>query len=760
MKAANRSLIALALLPTIAAASYDGFTESVHFYTPFFYGGDNAIDFGRAPQRYMNRLDTREPLRAGTDVGPYYASWRKLDEDERRQPYDLVRARNFEKRGLYQRALRAFRLSNASPSFVQERTELFKALRFHTAAGLQTYLRDRYLIKFGNKTQALRATASLRSLKPALALKPYAAYALASTEPDDPGPDLAHRYLDVYKAFPKSPRGEAALIMSIRSLVSQRKGDKPTQADVAEAKELLSKFLAHYPNSRFRHNALGWLGRCEWLSNNVGAAVNLYVRQTSKSFANSQRWQGYESLARVCAETNRTDRQIVQVLRQRLIVTDGPHFERSGDQLRDCFASLNIDEAAQVQKAIRQDPELLEAYITYRIEDTNLSLPQERNLLKFAISSLQRMPNAPAPLLARVAQLNYNNSQYRAAKAFAQAAIRRSGKGEPQQRAIYILAGAEAHLGKHDEAIALYNRLLRQHPSKYLAQSAQECLAVQHERYGDPLVAMDIYRRLKYEYDVDYLSDIRLTPAQLRRYIRTLPSGETKNVLTYTLGMRYLRTERFDEARRAFKFLPKVIRTNWGLTVAERKKLEGEDHQLGYDRAPKVQDPVLIVDTLQTLTNRANHGRTAEIRAQALYQKAAYIYKGRNLLFYSPGLWEGERAFAFQFYWNPAASDKADSEAVARHFHEHDCARRCVLICEEILRKYPHSSVIPKTLYTDAIAAYHDVDKDPRSHEKDRTLEIAIHRLERLQREYPKHPLARVAFKYAYEFKGQLRNAY
>src|SRR5262249_9754213 len=138
---------------------------------------------------------------------------------------------------------------------------------------------------------------------------------------------------------------------------------------------------------------------------------------------------------------------------------------------------------------------------------------------------------------------------------------------EERGRAMYVLAGAEERLGHPQRAIAQYMRLLRMHPPRYLDQSAKECLALLSERYGDPLRAIDIYRRLDYNWDFAYLADARLSPNQLGSYLESLPPGTPRNVLTYTLGMRYLRIDQFEEARRVFRKLPKKVRSNWGLSL-------------------------------------------------------------------------------------------------------------------------------------------------------------------------------------------------
>jgi len=756
-------------LPPLAAASWDGVAESIHFYTiDRWLGNDGpAIDFGRVPQRIMEPCVTNELQRAGTSFG--YACrprlWWEVDNEAR---FNRIRARNFEVRGQYRRALRAYRLSDTTPAFNREREELFQAAHFETISGLQAYLKARYRLDYGFKGKGVpqdkyfartKTFLAIRAIEPTQTLKPFIAYTLAAESPL--GPERAHRYLAAYKLAPKSPRAEEAFVMSIRSLLSERKAGKPSPQDVKEAKNLLLDFLKKYPHTRFYHNALGWLGRCAFLRNDVEGAMAYYARQTSKKFPEEQRWQGYESIAKACQLTGRPDGRILAILRQRSLHCDQKQHIDSGDQLRNTFGALTQPETQKVMAAIRRDPDLLESYVAFRIEDTKLSPKGEQTLLQFSTSALSKMPKASPILVARIAQLSYNDGQYRASQTLAQRVLRSQSDPETRARARYVLAASQVRRGLPKAAIEQYKILIRDNPPDYMKRSAQEYLALLEERHGNPEHATDLYRRLDYKEDLAYMVDARLTPAQLKHYVATLRPGQTKNILTYTLGMRYLRLDDYRNARQAFQRLPKTIRKNWGLTPGERRKLEGEDHTLSYEVAPKVRDPLIVVAKLENLTRRANRGATPAGRAQALYDKAAYIYKERHLLFYSAALWRGGRAFSFDLFWSKTVNDKSDEKILERHCYEHECLAHCMKICEDLIRRYPNSPLVPKALYIEALSADHLSRLNGWWRKrKGHLVEIAVNRLNLLAQNFPHDPLAKPAKKYASEFVSEMNDDY
>lgn len=769
----------LALAGLYAVASFDGKVDSVHFYGSLKSG--TKVDFGRAPIGVRMVGWTNEPERGGTvstsgwdidEPNQWDSAW-TYSQNRIRQ-----KARNFESTGDFQSALSRYQLLWQGPgmaAFVKDREEVFKQSGGKDHPALQQYLRARYLIEFGERKRGFELMKSIKN--PPGYLKPHVLYAQAGNVHGD-REAVANSYIEAYWADRKAPRAESALIMAARSLLQEGSQGNPSSVQISKADRILNRLLTEFPRTRFHQNATGWLGRVAMLKSEFALASKHYASQT-KSPKTEEAWMAYSSLADLCRATGRHDKAALYLLQQ-FNLKSRPKYHLQGAQaLARVFKGLNGEQAKAVQLAIRQDSALLDAYLGFRIEHTELDPAQESNLMTFATSALQAMKSPPASLTSRVAQINYNAGRYASARLLAQKALRLRTDSEDKARAQYVLAGSLARLGQPKEAIREGERLLQPTTPGYLRQGAAEFLALQHERHGDLLRALDLYIGLGYQYDAAFLADARLTPDQLKRYLsrspkyqpRSLRSMEaygqdngdindgspSRDALQYTLGMRYLRQENYIEARRAFLKLPRETRTNWGMLAQNRKEMLNSDGSLGWDKAPKVVDPIDIVAKLENLTRLSKSSKSADARAQAIYDKAAYIYKERNLLFYSPAIWQGQRAFAFDYFWSEAINGPADKAALDRHLNEHECLAQSMRLCEEIVVKYPKSRVMPKALYTSALSAERLSNLNTTWRLRgEPLLQKAVNRLDRLTKDYPTDALAKPAAKYKREFAKQL----
>lgn len=772
----------LSLAGLFALASFDGVVDSVHFYSRL--DSDAKIDFGRAPIGVRMVGWTNEPERGGTinTSGWDFAEPDRWDSGwNYSQNRIKTKARSLEVAGDFQGALARYKMLWAKPgmaAFVKDREELYRQATDKKNPAFQQYLRGRYLIEFGEPARGFEQLNSITNAPKYLV--PHLIYAKA--EQNRKNRDAAaNAYMAAYFANRKSPRAESALIMAARSLLQVDPKPSASSEQIAKGERILNRLLNEFPETRFRHNATGWLGRCALLSGNLSKAASLYSRQ-SKSTNPEEAWIGFGSLADVCFASGRNDDGTVALLRQWGLKGSAANHIQGAQLLAEKFESLTPEQAKKVQGKIRSNPELLDAYIGFRIEHTELSPVQESNLMTFATSALDSMKNPPSSLTSRVAQINYNAGRYGSAQLLARNALNLKGDAESLARARYVLAGSLARSGKNKEAIREGEKLLQPAVPGYLRQGAAEFLALQYERHGDPLKAMDIYIGLGYEYDAAFLADARLTPDQLKKYLarspkyasRSLisrdnyynyfssylyskPGGPTRDALRYTLGMRYLRQEKYPEARQAFLKVKKGTRVNWGMQSKARKEMTDSDGSLGWDKAPRVQDPILIVDKLEGLTRKSKSAKNANDRAQAIYDKAAYIYKERNLLFYSPALWQGSRAFMFDYFWNQDVNGPADKAALDQHLNEHECLAQSMRLCEELVQKYPKSPLVPKALYTAALSAERLSNLNTTWRLRGvPLLQKAVNRLDRLTKEYPNDPLAKPAAKYKREFAKML----
>lgn len=770
LRATSVALSGVFVIALPAFASYDGVADSIHFYNSASWGDEDYVDFGRAPVEVNIVGWTKEPRRDGSVYtsgwdfeGPY-----KWDTDwVQRQKTIRDKARNLEVAGRFSASINAYKKLDPLPgvrAFIRDREELFRATRYRNSQDLQSYLRARFLSEFGEASKAVPILQKLRNGPKAI--RPHVAYAIAAAGPNG-RMEVADRYLSVYRQFPKSERAESALMMTARSLL-QDASQKPDSEQIAKASQTLDLLLDKFPQTRFKDNAFGWKGRCAYLKGQWAIAAGYYTKQ-ARSSDPSEAWTAHRSLATICRASGRHDRTVVTLLRQwHVPATSQFHFQ-GVLSLRDNFEKLSPEQTKAVQSEIKRDPELLEAYLSFRIEHTELSLAEESKLMAFATSILSQTKRAPAGLVARVAQINYNAGRYQSARLLAQRVIRRRVDSETRARARYVLASSNARLGRSRQAIRELEILLEQRPPGFMKQAAGEYLALMQERHGDPVQALQRYIQLGYRYDAAFLADAKLTTRELTRAINSIPwqrlpslisghdeydyrlsipsrPGEPdRDVLIYTLGMRYLRAEKYVEARRTFQRLSKQARLNWGLPKSQAETLAKDGF---YHDKPLRIDPVKTVTDLERFTRLAKTVKSSEARAQALYDKAAYIYQRRHLLFYSPALWEGNRAFMVDMWWNDKLNGHVDNRALERHYYEHECYAHSLRICDELVAKYPKSKVTPKALYTAALSAERLSNLNSWWRGEKGLREKAINRLDRLVKQFPNDPLAKPAAKY------------
>lgn len=771
MKARSIASLVLASAAIVAVASWDGLVESVHYYQPrAYWAPDKPMDFGRVPMRRDYLGWNNEYNRAGNDeeYEPYEQVEAANKRAHEKRVRDLKRALALELKGRHQEARALYQsMSEESDlrSFLRDREEV---VRLASGAALRRYLTARWTIEFGEElgTGISAAVRDLGRSKFPGPLRPNVAYALADVGGGGRS-ERAERFLAVAARFPRSPRAEAALLMAARALIGE--SDLPrTQTETVRARTLLTRFVAEHPRSVYHASALGWLARSHFLLGSNDAAINAYLAQLRLAQTPVDRWKAYDSIAIVSQTQGLRAREVVVRLKQWAQPVGEERHMWGGRTLRYAFKRLTEDEAAQVQTALRRDASLLGSYVNFRIEGSWMEPADERKLASFATDALRRLSRAPAGVLANVAQINYNSGRYRSAHTLAQRALRARGAAETIHRARYCLAASAARLGRPREAISGYRALLAARPARYLAQSAAEHLALLEERYGDPLKALAIYRELNYDLDIAFLADARLSTAQLERFISTLPAftktkprleyhhgsglslARSRNVFIYALGMRYLRKGDFARAASTFKRLSKQERLDFGLSKAEAKQLS--ERWWSPDDLPKGRDPLDTVTALWALRKKADRSR-GNARAQALYEMAAYQYKNRNLLYYSVSLWKGQRAWSIEEYWNDEVNNDQDEAALIRHCYEHEALRHAAELCREIVRTYPKSPVLPKALYTGALASERLGNMNGWWRERKLPLlRTALAYFARLEREFPKDPLAKPAAKYRREF--------
>src|SRR6185369_12441961 len=157
-----------------------------------------------------------------------------------------------------------------------------------------------------------------------------------------------------------------------------------------------------------------------------------------------------------------------------------------------------------------------------------------------------------------------------------------------------------------------------------------------------------------YTVDVAYFVDTLMTIEQLAKFIERHPNLPEKNELTYSLGLRYLRANLWNEARATFARVQAVKNPDtsvFGCYGGYTSCHDPKEPRSDLESKPIITNELLMLDIqtandLERLEQAVSRAGDNESTAEALYQLASYQYEATSLLFYNPVLWTGNR------YWN------------------------------------------------------------------------------------------------------------
>ncbi len=636
----------------------------------------------------------------------------------------LANARRLEAAGKLQESIEHYR--NAlkhgigEPAAVRDREELAREIGSSTDPDLlNEYLAARRDYEFSRLKSAEARMKKLVRNPRAGRIQAHALYVLGAISYDRGALKKAgSTFESLAAAYPKSPRREAALIMVPRSLISSPMSestydwiDKPVPGEkaVARSKRALQSLIREYPNSRFRNDALGWLARCDYVQGRRLAALEAY-------------------LCHFGSFTRKADRT------------------RAAASIFYASRKLSRSEARLLARHLKRAPDLLAPYLEYRIEHSRPSSSDLANLADLATSAAKRHRlRLPAGIAAQLAEIEYMRNRHRDAAAWANRAL--AARGEGKDLAIYVRGASRRKTGKEAAAISDLQRLLRQYPASYLCGGARENLALLYEKRGRLDLALDLYYRLVYDQDAAYILDARMSTRQVAAYIRSHPRHPQRDLLIYTLGIRQLRDNRYSDSLRTLAQLPDAkIRE-----MMSQKK--GDDWWASVHNKPR--DPRKTARDLAHLARAVRKANGRNARAAAMYQQASYIYHNRDLLFYNAGLWRGQRATCYDFFWDKEAATRRDHEALRRHNYEHECLYRVRRLCLDLARKYPDSPSAPKALYRAACATNYltgfnywwEFEADKMDYWSQ-----SVRLMKRVYQKYPNDPLAKNARKYSHVF--------
>lgn len=778
-------VLAMILLPTPATASGWERLDAIHFNT-------SEIDFGTVPRRGVVYYEpTDRPTDVGADASNPYAVYElSEDRDEARQ----IKWNTFYRRmllviskkedtGLWEAARKGYERLGTQWGWtgsVRDRVEVLsrylgsgsgtqKSLEPH----LRRYLHALSLLDSYHMGEAERAFRELSEKSEAGFLQEHAIYQLASAAYQmKQYADAITRYQTQLSLYPHSIKTEAALIMLARASILPAENARDARVGMDAVRTLLNTF----PHSRFRPKAIGLAGRYHLLAGHVHQAADCFLQVGDLESAEKAR----RTMAP--AEQGPTCRALFidYLIRLGQAKTYYP-YEQSILALDRLTLRLSIAEAFRISVRIVHDAQVGTAYLYYRIYHCRNKPEEVLRMARLAdkIAARSDWKQIAPPVRLRLAETFYQAREYSKALIWTERAA-----ADAITDRVYFVRGAILHKrGRHRAAIAYFNMLLQRFPNSTLRHGAREELAILYEVTGQFPSALKEYFLVGYQRDTAFLLDVRMSIPELETYYRTRANTRTtawdldsgwermreeglrsgprppkyteSDLLAFSIGIRYMRKERWDEARAWFRRVSSAAYTAF---IQLRN-----------------MDPLKAIAEMEPLQRAIGSARSQPARAKAMFRYATYYYRSSDLLLYNSAAWLGDRCDSLSGEYARDKFTAEDETATRAHMYEHEAYARSLTLCKEVARRYPDSPTAPQALYRAACCAYHlssfngwwrsgytrrPLHPDPGWHtpQKDALLTEASRLMRQIVRRYPKDPLARSARKYGRVFANAAKS--
>ena len=504
----------------------------------------------------------------------------------------------------------------------------------------------------------------------------------------------------------------------------------PTSVDEAwhDAFASFRKVIDEYPRGRYSSDARGWQAYLQLRRRDRAAAMVEYYRLLTDPDAAARR-EAVISLQMI--RSFATDDEMARVEQSlagepatalayayhniyNFSIDPGPLYPNYGGEIYD--SKGQIDYGAEQERNERMDREWAKKRVA-------IGRKELLRTLEFSKRLIATHPNLVmgVAFALRAAQASEELEDNSSAAQFAQRALRGQLNAEEREQALWTLGVAQHRLRQFAVAKRTLATLIKDYPKSSLTEGARRNLAMIDEDAGDIEGALEQYLALDYGIDVAYLIDVLMTPEQLASFIQKHPDLPKKNELTYALGLRYLRMNRWQEARQVFAQVkvqssPDESIYSLGNNCYGKRPdcLDPKDRENGPDGVPIVTARLLLRDLqtandLEALENAVANAKGDEATAEAMYQLASYQYEASTLLFYNPIAWK-QRNVLNPRYWNLgelAASGKYravnESQILFDHMQEHDVPARALKIYLDIVSGFPKTRAARDALYTAAV---------------------------------------------------------
>ncbi|MDX6612809.1 MAG: hypothetical protein QOD75_1995 [Blastocatellia bacterium] len=474
------------------------------------------------------------------------------------------------------------------------------------------------------------------------------------------------------------------------------------------------KLMRDYPHGQYSNDARGWIAHLLLRKDDRAGALVEYYRLLGDKRDENARLEAAFSLNYVRhsasnEEMTRVEKQLETEPEAALAYAYHNIYNYSIDP----GATYPSYEDGDTKPYAEQDKEWQ--------EDRELTGRRELlRTLEFAKRLIQRYPRLPVGVgfELRAAQASLELGDNDAAVEFAQRALRGPITAEQRSECLWTRGVAEHRRRHFDVARESFRTLLRDYPTGRYVEGARRTLAMVLEDAGDLDGALEQYIALDYKLDTAYFIDTLMTPEGLSAFIQQHPASPKRNELLYALAIRYLRGNRWEEARQTLQQVKTFAPQDYSIYAGENPCYYSPGDTFGcadpkraqYGSEPPVITPVMIMRDVQTaneleaLENSAARAEGDEQQAEALYQLASYQYESSHLLFYNPVAWAGQR------YWNLSQLAGGsryralnESQILWSYMQEHETIARALKIYLDVASRFPRTRAGRDSLYSAAV---------------------------------------------------------
>ena len=601
------------------------------------------------------------------------------------------------------------------------------------ASSVKEYLEARYAYDDGLATEAVDAFRTLKEDRNLQDNWDYLHAALLVTESRDLSLEA---FTNFAAKYPRSEKNEAALYMvakltmegsysfeNARCGVSGKDewGKNIDMADVEptekcrdinwhDAVAAFGQVIKKHPKGRYFNDARGWLAYLYRRGGERSMALAEYYRLLGDKSDLRARLEAKNSLQMIGQEY---DDAILDRVEQLIAGDSDAALAYAYHRIYNHAVDLSYQQIAPYYAGDYSESGNQEKK---RVADANRDGKHElERIVRFSSTMMKRYPNArvTGAFVLRVAQAHTELQNYAEGLRLARQALGRSVQGELREQALWIKGCSEHRLKDLRAAAITFQQLVTEFPNSKLTEGARRLQAMTAEDRGDLETALKLYLDLNYGYDVAYFIDVLLPTDRLADFIAKNPQITDHNRLLYTLGVRYLRDKRWEDARSALR----RVRTEPGPPPDSYNSYENDGRERfpkepdyrsskdSYIRSSWVARDQKTIDILQGLEQAIESAEGDEARAEAMYQLASYQFDENALLFYNPAAWDGER------YWllsSLSGSERFrlpnESQNLFEYSQSHETLARAIPIYMDIAARFPETKSAKDALYSAAVA--------------------------------------------------------